>query len=159
EHELVFPTKRGEPIDDARVDWALKEAQVRAGVVDAQGKGKYSLHKLRHFYASWCINRKVDGGLELSPYVVQQRLGHASIRITLDRYGHLFPRGDDTAELAAADEAFFGVPAPAPATVTVLKPPSQAAPVEELLPAVTPTPVIVSKPISETMPVDAPQPQ
>ena len=25
------------------------------------------LHALRHFYASWCINRRVDGGLELPP--------------------------------------------------------------------------------------------
>ena len=29
-------------------------------------------------------------------------LGHSSIVMTLDRYGHLFPRGDDRAELAAA---------------------------------------------------------
>jgi integrase len=25
-----------------------------------------------------------------------------------DRYGHLFPHGDDGAELAAAEKAFFG---------------------------------------------------
>jgi integrase len=39
--------------------------------------------------------------------VVQARLGHASIQITADRYGHLFPRGDDGAELAAAERAFL----------------------------------------------------
>jgi integrase len=38
---------------------------------------------------------------------VQARLGHASIQMTADRYGHLFPRGDDGAELAAAEKAFF----------------------------------------------------
>jgi hypothetical protein len=27
--------------------------------------------------------------------------------MTLDRYGHLFPRGDDRAELAAAETAMF----------------------------------------------------
>jgi hypothetical protein len=32
---------------------------------------------------------------------VQGRLGHASIQVTADRYGHLFPRGHDAAELAA----------------------------------------------------------
>ena len=53
------------------------------------------LHALRHFYASWCINRRVDGGLELPLKVVQARLGHASIQMTADIYGHLFPRGDD----------------------------------------------------------------
>jgi integrase len=40
--------------------------------------------------------------------VVQGRLGHASIQMTADRYGHLFPRGDDKAELAAAEKAFLG---------------------------------------------------
>ena len=63
---------------------------------------------LRHFYASWCINRRVDGGLELPLKVVQARLGHASIQMTADTYGHLFPRGDDGAELAAAEKAFLG---------------------------------------------------
>ncbi|MGA7151839.1 MAG: hypothetical protein WBY84_10635, partial [Pseudolabrys sp.] len=58
-------------------------------------------------YASWCINRKVDGGLELPPKTVQQRMGHASIAITMDVYGHLFPSGDDGAELAAAEMALL----------------------------------------------------
>jgi integrase len=48
-----------------------------------------------------------DGGLELPLKVVQARLGHASIQMTADRYGHLFPRGDDRAELAAAETAFL----------------------------------------------------
>jgi hypothetical protein len=40
--------------------------------------------------------------------MVQGRLGHATIAMTADRYGHLFPRGDDGAELAAAERAFLG---------------------------------------------------
>ena len=64
------------------------------------------LHTLRHFFASWCANRKVDGGLELPAKVLQERLGHANIGITLDLYSHLFPRGDDSAELAAAEGKF-----------------------------------------------------
>jgi integrase len=40
--------------------------------------------------------------------VAQTRLGHASITMTMDRYGHLFPRGDDMAELAAAEKALLG---------------------------------------------------
>jgi integrase len=54
-----------------------------------------------------CINRRVDGGLELPLKVVQARLGHASIQMTADTYGHLFPRGDDGSELAAAEKAFM----------------------------------------------------
>jgi integrase len=65
------------------------------------------LHSLRHFYASWCINRRADGGLELPLKVVQARLGHASIQMTADVYGHLFPRIDDGSELAEAERAFF----------------------------------------------------
>jgi integrase len=72
-------------------------------------KAKYTgLHALRHFFASWCINRKSDGGLELPPKLVQERLGHSSITMTMDTYGHLFPRGDDGSELAAAESALLG---------------------------------------------------
>jgi integrase len=85
----------------------VKDAE---GIVRLDGDGnpirhaKYTgLHSLRHFFASWCINRKVDGGLELPAKVVQERLGHSSITVTLDTYGHLFPRGDDTKELADAE--------------------------------------------------------
>ena len=42
--------------------------------------------------------------------VVQERLGHAWIVMTMDVYGHLFPRGDDTAELAAAERLLIGPP-------------------------------------------------
>jgi integrase len=45
--------------------------------------------------------------LELPPKLVQQRMGHASIAIIMDVYGHLFPRGDDGAELAAAEQALL----------------------------------------------------
>jgi integrase len=75
-------------------------------VVD--GKAKYSgLHALRHFYASWCINRTADGGRELPPKDVQYRLGHSSIGMTMDVYGHLFPKRDASAEEEAAEQAFL----------------------------------------------------
>ncbi len=91
------------------VERSFKPAQAVAGVVDRHGEAKYKgLHSLRHFYASWCINRRVDGGLELPLKVVQTRLGHASIQMTADTYGHLFPTGDDGAELAAAEKALLG---------------------------------------------------
>jgi integrase len=59
-------------------------------------------------FASWCINRRADGGLELPLKLVQERLGHATVVLTSDRYGHLFPRGDDGSELAAAEQALLG---------------------------------------------------
>jgi integrase len=106
---LAFPNERGNPhtlADIVRRCW--QPAQVAAGVVDARGRAKYKgLHVLRHFYASWCINRRVDGGLELPLKLVQARLGHASIQMTADRYGHLFPSADDGAELAAAEHTLL----------------------------------------------------
>jgi integrase len=107
--DLVFPSPRGQVAGRNGIVRRLwQPAQVQAGVVDAQGRAKYpGLHALRHFYASWCINRRADGGLELPLKLVQARLGHASIQITADVYGHLFPRGDDAAEMAAAEQAFL----------------------------------------------------
>jgi integrase len=110
ELDLVFVNSRG-GIEHRNtiVERGFHPAQVAAGVINGDGKAKYpGLHSLRHFYASWCINRRVDGGLELPLKVVQARLGHASIQMTADTYGHLFPRGDDGAELAAAEKAFLG---------------------------------------------------
>ena len=78
-------------------------------IKDGKPKAKYfGMHALRHFYAWWCINRKVDGGQELPLKTVQVRLGHATIAMTADVYGHLFPRGDDAAELAAAERVLLG---------------------------------------------------
>ena len=67
---------------------------------------KYTgLHALRHFYASLLINRKVDGGLELPLKIVQARMGHSTLQMTMDTYGHLFPSGDVTEEMDAMDRA------------------------------------------------------
>jgi integrase len=109
ESGLVFPGGQGRPIMlETIIDTIWHPTQLAAGVVIKKGTPKYSgLHALRHFYASWCINRRLDGGLELPIKVVQGRLGHSSIQITADRYGHLFPRQDDGAELAAAEQAFM----------------------------------------------------
>ena len=63
---------------------------------------KYPRHACRHFFASWCINPKERGGRELPPKVVQTLLGHSSIVMTLDVYGHLFRDGGDRTELAEA---------------------------------------------------------
>ena len=102
---LVFPNGAGNVESHPNiVQRGLAPTLVKAGVVDAKGDAKYTgLHALRHYFASWCINRKADGGLELPLKVVQARLGHSSITLTADRYAHLFPRGDDSAELAAAE--------------------------------------------------------
>ena len=57
---------------------------------------------LRHFYCSWLINRGRP------PKEIQSQMGHSSLVMTLDRYGHLFPRQDDAAEMARAEAALLG---------------------------------------------------
>jgi integrase len=96
ELDLVFPNGAGKVESLANI--------INRGLIPAQqAPAKYTgMHVFRHFYASWCIDRK------LPPKMVQERLGHSSITMTYDRYGHLFPRGDDAKELDAAESAFFG---------------------------------------------------
>src|SRR5258708_212678 len=117
-HELAFPNGAGNlERHENIIVRALHPVQIVAGVTvlkpGKDGKpvtwAKYTgLHALRHFYASWCINRKKDGGLELPAKMVQERLGHANIAMTMDTYGHLFPRGDDGKELAEAELRLIG---------------------------------------------------
>lgn len=107
ESGLVFPTSTGRIDHHANMLRSLASVMKAAGVVGKDGEPKYALHAFRHFFASWCINPKERGGRELPAKVVQQLLGHSSIVMTLDRYGHLFPRGDDRAELAAAASALL----------------------------------------------------
>jgi integrase len=126
ELELVFPNGAGNIENHQNIlNRGFFPAQIAAGVTapvmdshgkparDADGKpmvaAKYTgLHALRHFFASWCINRKQDGGQELPLKVVQEQLGHSTIVLTADRYGHLFPRSNDGSELAAAAQALLG---------------------------------------------------
>ena len=114
---LVFGTRSGRPDNIQNiVKRGWWPAQIAAGlsktVLDSKGQpivvGKYTgLHAARHFYASWCINAPEAGGLGLSAKAVQVRLGHSTITMTLDVYGHLFPSGDDGAKLAAAEAALL----------------------------------------------------
>jgi integrase len=111
ELNLVFPNAAGRIWDHADIVTRFIQPTVaRAAVVDADGNAKYTgLHSFRHFYASWLINRKADGGLELPIKTVQQRLGHSSIVMTSDVYGHLFPRTDDGREMADAERRLMAV--------------------------------------------------
>lgn len=113
--DLVFPSGAGNVETRGNiVKRGLIPAMIKAGLtvdtgrIDEEGKpilsAKYSgLHSLRHFYASWCLNPAAAGGQGLSPKAVQERLGHASIAMTMDVYGHLFPVEDEHELMAAAE--------------------------------------------------------
>ncbi len=79
EEDLVFCSHRGRPLGWRNVSRAFKALLRQAGVADVP------FHALRHTAASLLFLRNVH------PKVVQERLGHSQISITLDIYGHLFP--------------------------------------------------------------------
>jgi integrase len=76
---LVFTSAERTPYDGVNVRKSFEAALRKAGL------RKVRFHDLRHSYASWLIANK-----ESLAYVRDQ-LGHHSIQITVDLYGHLVP--------------------------------------------------------------------
>jgi integrase len=98
---LVFPNGKGNVANHANiVNRGWYPLQVAAGVTATDGMPLYGLHALRHFFASWAIEQG------FSPKRLQALLGHSSIQMTFDVYGHLFPSlEDDHAKFAAGEAA------------------------------------------------------
>jgi integrase len=82
---LVFPSRNGTPFDDYATKIRANRAWKSAGLLPI------GLHESRHTFASLMIAAGVNAKA-LATY-----MGHASITITLDRYGHLFPGNEDQA--------------------------------------------------------------
>jgi integrase len=106
--ELVFPTPNGLPVQHGNLAEVFRERQIAAGVTierrhrdgTTELVAKYSLYDLRHAGASWWIHRKLDLK-KLTTW-----MGHSSIQVTFDIYGHLIADEEsDTAIMAelAAD--------------------------------------------------------
>jgi len=83
--DLVFTTTTGRPIRH-NLFYArhFKPAVIRAGLPPA-----LRFHDLRHTCAALLIAQGAH------PKAIMERLGHSSIQVTLDRYGHLFPGLDE----------------------------------------------------------------
>jgi integrase len=119
--DLVFPSREGTPIFHANLVTGFQEPlQIEAGltarrmtkgkpVLDDDGapilEGVYSLHSFRHAVASLWIEQRVP------PKRVQSWMGHSSIQVTFDTYGHLFAAlEDDAAVMKALETGVFGPP-------------------------------------------------
>ena len=98
------------PISDALVFTAPKGGRLRrkefgAGywkpALGEAGIEHLRVHDLRHTCASLLIATGAN------PKAVQAQLGHSSIQVTFDRYGHLFP-SDQEALAARMDEVYLG---------------------------------------------------
>jgi integrase len=86
--DLVFATVEGDPIPPYRISNTFKTLVKRAGV------GPLRFHDLRHTAATVMLKAGVH------PKIVSERLGHATVAITLDTYSHVTP--DMQREAAAA---------------------------------------------------------
>ena len=94
------PSHRGCVVGHTALCNAFRAAQWAAGTVDEAGRPKYRFHTLRHFFAS----SGIEAGF--APKRLQEIMGHASITMTFDTYGHLFPTpADDRDRLAVIERA------------------------------------------------------
>jgi integrase len=67
-----------------------------AGLTGAEGRPRYTIHHLRHFRASMLI------ASDANAKEVMAELGHSSIQMTFDVYGHLFPEDSSRRQRRAA---------------------------------------------------------
>lgn len=85
---LVFVGSRGRMVQQACIQQSWYRLQRRAANGGAgateRATGKYHFHALRHV----CASLLIEAGLP--PKRIQQIMGHSSITMTFDRYGHLF---------------------------------------------------------------------
>jgi len=94
---LLFDRGDCHPLDPdtlSSVYWPrlLRAAEIRESV---------RLHDLRHTFCSLLIAQGA------SPKYIQSQLGHSSIMVTMDRYGHLMPETNER-ETELLDETVFG---------------------------------------------------
>ena len=77
--DLVFSTPEGKPLRPNTISRAWTALAARADIRVIR------LHDARHTHASLMLKQGIH------PKIVQERLGHASVQITLDTYSHVAP--------------------------------------------------------------------
>ena len=83
-----MPSPTGQPLHHGN----FYRRHFRPAVVRSLPAEKHGLrfHDLRHTCASFMINDP-----NANPLLISKRLGHSSIAVTYDRYGHVFPSNDE----------------------------------------------------------------
>jgi integrase len=94
--DLAFPNGIGRVESHSNlIERGFEPIQKAAGVTDEAGAPKYGMHALRHA----CASLWIESGY--NPKQIQRLMGHSSIKVTFDVYGHLF--SDAEADQRAAE--------------------------------------------------------
>lgn len=80
-HNFVVANQFGRPVDTSN----FTTRQFKEMLVEADLNRSVKFHDLRHTHATLLL---LEG---IHPKIVQERLGHSSIKMTLDTYSHLLP--------------------------------------------------------------------
>ncbi len=81
--DLVFVTQTGQPVRHGIFYRRFFKPAVRKALPAT--KHGLRFHDLRHT----CVSMLIESGAH--PKAIQEQLGHSSIQVTMDRYGHLLP--------------------------------------------------------------------
>ncbi|WP_037965171.1 site-specific integrase [Sulfitobacter pontiacus] len=88
--DLAFPNSVGKVQNYSNIyNRVFKPMLIDNGIVDGTGRSKFGIHALRHAAASLFIEQGWN------PKKIQTLLGHASINMTMDVYGHLFENAEE----------------------------------------------------------------
>jgi integrase len=87
ENDLIFPSTIGTPMGPRNMVREFKELLRMAGLPEVR------FHDLRHTAATLMLQEGIH------PKVVQERLGHSQISITMDTYSHVFPAMQEEAAI------------------------------------------------------------
>ena len=79
EDDLIFARYDGTPLDPGTVSHTFSRILEKAGIPHVR------FHDARHSHATWLLEAGVH------PKIVQERLGHSSIAVTIDTYSHVVP--------------------------------------------------------------------
>jgi len=98
----VMLSKSGAPIFPGALNQAYWHRIARlAGLVDGDGRVRYSLHSLRHATVSLLVAQNVP------PVAIRDVVGHANTTVTMNVYAHLLKGDDRVPEALGAAAAMF----------------------------------------------------
>ena len=80
-HDLVFTSPFGEPMSPTNFSRRYFKPLLKKCNISSD----FTFHGLRHTHATLLLRQGVN------PKIVQERLGHSSIKVTMDTYSHVLP--------------------------------------------------------------------